>query len=103
MAVWYTCTKQMLCSATAELSGYVAGAPAAWRQSNGPARLPIVNSPALTRDAVYSWRASSVPDRPWPKETTYARGREAHKLDVVPRQHPADAVEYRPDIRQESD
>jgi hypothetical protein len=34
-----------------------------------------------------------------PKET----GREAHRLDVVPRQRPAHVVECRPDIRQESD
>jgi hypothetical protein len=77
------------------LDGYVASAPSAW--------LSNVDLTALTGDAVYYRRLQSqvVLDRP--KETRCFPGREAHRLDVVPSQHPADAVEYRPDIRQESD
>jgi hypothetical protein len=70
---------------------------------NRMAPLPNVDLATLTGDDVYSWcpQCHVVLNRP--KETTYIPGRQAYKLDVVPRQHPANAIEYRPDIGQEND
>jgi hypothetical protein len=76
---------------------YADGSPSAWCHSDG---LSVQRSPDhLTGDAVYSPRLQShvVLDRP--RDTVCVPGREASRLDDVPRQHPADAVAYRPDIR----
>jgi hypothetical protein len=64
--------------------------------------LPTTELTGLTRDAVNSWHHQFQVILDQLKETTYFPGRESHRIDVVPRQHPADAVEYKPDIRQES-
>jgi hypothetical protein len=61
---------------------------------NQTALLPNLDLTALTRDAVYSWGLQSQIILDLQNETRYFPGREAHRLDVVPRQHPADAVEY---------
>jgi hypothetical protein len=74
----------------AYLDGYVAGII-------GMARLSNVNLTALEGDAVYSQRFQSHVFLDRPKETGYFPGREIHRLDVMPRQHPSDAVVYRPD------
>jgi hypothetical protein len=65
--------------------------------------LPNVDLTTLTDNAVYYQHLQShvILDRP--KGTRYFPGKEAHRLDVVPRQHPADSVKYRPNIRLESD
>jgi hypothetical protein len=68
---------------------------------NQTARLPDVDLAELTGDAVYSCCPQSQVVLDWPKETRYFRGTQAYRL-VVPRQHLANAVEYRPDIGQES-
>jgi hypothetical protein len=70
---------------------------------NRTARVPNVDLSALTADAIYFQRLQPQIVLDWPKEIRYFPGREAHRLDVVPRQHPGDAVDYRPDIRQERD
>jgi hypothetical protein len=64
--------------------------------------LPNVDQTTHTGDAVYSrcLQFQVVLDRL--KETGYFAEREARRLDVVLREHRADAVEYQSDIRQES-
>jgi hypothetical protein len=57
---------------------------------------------AFTGDAVYPWCPQSQVVLDQPKETRYFPGRQAYRLDVMLRQHPANAVEYRPDIGQEN-
>jgi hypothetical protein len=82
------------------LDRYVAGTPSTWCQSNG---LSAWHRPYLTHRDCCILPASSVPGRPWPAEGNcrYVRGREVHRLDVMSRQHPADAIEYRLDTRQQ--
>jgi hypothetical protein len=83
------------------LGGYVVGASSTWRRSKGPA---AQCRPDRTHRRCCILPTFSVPGRPWPTEKTrYFPGRETHRPDVVPRQHPADVAEYRTDIRQESD
>jgi hypothetical protein len=67
---------------------------------HGTACLPNVDLAALTKDSVHTWcpKSQVIFDRP--EETRHFLGRQAHLVDVVPRQHPADSVEYIPDIRQ---
>jgi hypothetical protein len=73
------------------------------RRVSRTARQPNADHTALTGNSVYSRRLQSqvVLDRS--KETRNVPGRVAHMRDVASRRHPADAVEYQPDIRQESD
>jgi hypothetical protein len=75
------------------LDGYVTVAPSTWCQLNGPS--------ARCRLGCIHRRCCILLD--WPKETRYFPGRQAHRLDVVLSQHPANAVEYRPNIGHESD
>jgi hypothetical protein len=65
---------------------------------NRTARLKNLDLTALTGDAVYSWGLQSQVVLDLQKEIRYFPGREAHRLDVVKRQHPADVVEYRLNI-----
>jgi hypothetical protein len=65
---------------------------------NQTAHLPDVDLATFTGDAVYSWCPQSQVVLDWPKETRYFPERQAYRLDVVPSQHPANVVEYRPDI-----
>jgi hypothetical protein len=69
---------------------------------NRTARLPHVDLTAFTGEAVYFLyrQFQVILDRP--KETRYFPERQAYRLDAVPRQHPDNAVEYRPHVRQES-
>jgi hypothetical protein len=69
---------------------------------NRTAHLPDAEMAALMGDAVYSWCPQSQVILDWTKETRYFPGRQAYRLDVVLSQHPANAVEHRPDIGQES-
>jgi hypothetical protein len=70
---------------------------------NRTARLPDIDLAAFTADAVYSWcpQFQVIIDRA--EETGYFPGRQAYRLDVVSSQQPANAVEHRPHIGQESD
>jgi hypothetical protein len=70
---------------------------------NRTACLPNVDLAAFTGDAVYSWCPQSQVILNWLKETRYFPERQVYRLDVVPSQDPANAVEYRPNIRQERD
>jgi hypothetical protein len=61
---------------------------------NPMAHLPNVNLAAFTGDDVYSWCPQSYIVLDQPKETRHFLGRQAYRLDVVPRQHLANVVEY---------
>jgi hypothetical protein len=62
---------------------------------NQTASLPNVDLATFTGDAVYFWCPQSQVVLYQPKETRHLPGKQAYRLDVVPRQHPANAAEYR--------
>jgi hypothetical protein len=65
--------------------------------------LPDIELTAFTGEAVYFWCLQFQVVLGRPKEASYFPWREAHRLEVVPRQHPAHVIEYQYVIRQESD
>jgi hypothetical protein len=70
---------------------------------NGTASLPNVNLTTFAGYAVHAWNFQSQVVFHRPKETSNFPRREAHRLDVVPGQHTADAIESRVDKGKKGD
>jgi hypothetical protein len=80
----------------AVLAGYADGAPSASCRSNG---LSVQSTPNHThKDTVCSRCSQFQVVLDWTKETRDFPRREVNRLDVLPGQHPANAVEGRNDI-----
>jgi hypothetical protein len=70
---------------------------------NGTASLPNVNLTTLAGYAVHAWSFQSQVIFHGPKEISNFPRRKAHRLDVVPGQHTADAIEGRVDKGKKGD